>query len=74
MGGRHVLRAAVAFPDRMRAGASLHGTALVTEAPNSPHLEAARNAEGELYCGFGANDPYTPPSTVAALKEALTGA
>src|SRR5262245_24776871 len=38
MGGRHVLQAAAACPDRLRASASLHGTMLITEKPDSAHL------------------------------------
>ena len=45
MGGRHVLCVAGAFPDRFIAGASLHGTALVTDRDGfaaSPGASLAR--------------------------------
>src|ERR1043166_1654441 len=71
MGGRHVLRVAGSFPQRFRAGASLHGTRLVTDN-DSPHLTAMR-AHGELYCGFAEKDPYAPMSTVNKLPETLPG-
>ncbi len=66
MGGRHVFRVAGQFPDRFRASASLHGTNLVTDAVDSPHM-SARKAQGELYCGFGEKDPWASPVTVTTL-------
>jgi len=38
MGGPFVFRTASAFPDRIGAGATFHGAALVTKQPDSPHL------------------------------------
>ena len=73
LGGRLVMRAAGAFPDAFRANASLHGTRLATDAPDSPHLEASR-MKGEIYCGFGELDHYSPPEVIAAVREAFTGA
>jgi carboxymethylenebutenolidase len=72
MGGRHVFRAAANFPQRFRASVSLHGTDLVADSSDSPHL-AAKNADGELYCGFGERDRFTPPATVQAIENALRG-
>lgn len=72
MGGRHVFRVAAAFPDRFRASACLHGTSLVTDAPDSPHLDA-RRAKGELYCGHGERDHYSEPENIRAIDEALKG-
>jgi carboxymethylenebutenolidase len=72
MGGRHVFRAAANFPHRFRASVSLHGTDLVTDSADSPHL-SAKNAHGELYCGFGEKDRFTPPSTIRAIESALRG-
>lgn len=70
LGGRLVVRAAGAFPDAFRASASLHGTRLVTEAADSPHLEASR-MKGEIYCGFGELDHYTPPEVIAAIRDSF---
>ena len=56
MGGRHVLCVTGAYPDRFIAGASLHGTALISERDDSPHRLAQR-FRGELYCGFAEHDP-----------------
>jgi carboxymethylenebutenolidase len=70
MGGRHVLCVAGHFPERMTASASLHGTSLVSDAPDSPHRLVDR-FRGELYCGFAEKDPYAPLSMVQELAELL---
>ena len=70
MGGRHVLCAAGAYPERFIAGASLHGTALVSDREDSPHRLAAR-FRGELYCGFAEHDPYATPDIIEELAGLL---
>jgi carboxymethylenebutenolidase len=70
MGGRHVLCAAGHFPEHVTASASLHGTSLISDALDSPHLLAQR-FRGELYCGFAETDPYAPLSMVRELEELL---
>jgi carboxymethylenebutenolidase len=70
MGGRHVLSVAGHHPDRFRAGASLHGTWLISERDDSPHLLADR-FRGELYGGFAEHDPYAPLPMVAELEALL---
>jgi len=73
MGGRHAMCAAVRFPQRFRAVASLHGTALVSERRDSPHYGIDR-MRGEFYCGFGAKDPHTPPEMVERLAQLMRAA
>jgi carboxymethylenebutenolidase len=70
LGGRLAIRAAGNFPERIRAAASLHGTRLVSPDVDSPHL-AARKIQGALYCGFAADDPYTPDTTAADIAAAM---
>lgn len=70
MGGRHVVKVAAAHPEIFRATASLHGTALVTEDPASPHRGADR-IQGEIYFGYGGLDSYTPPDVIAAVRTAF---
>lgn len=70
MGGRYVCCVAGHYPERFRAGASMHGTALVTDKPDSPHLRAAA-IRGELYCGFAENDRGAPPAMVDAFATAM---
>ncbi|HEY1932068.1 MAG TPA: dienelactone hydrolase family protein [Acetobacteraceae bacterium] len=72
MGGRHVLCAAGAFPDRFIAGASLHGTALISDRDDSPHRLADR-FRGELYCGFAEHDPHAPLEMVEQVGRLLRG-
>ncbi len=71
MGGRHVLRVMGAFPQRVRAGACLHGVNIVTGGPDSPHLSATRG-QGELYCGFAEKDKFSPPEVVKSFGEAMS--
>jgi carboxymethylenebutenolidase len=71
MGGRFALFAAQAFPDRIRATASLHGTHLVTSAPESVHRMCG-SLRGEVYCGFGETDPLSPPEVVDALEKSFS--
>ncbi len=68
MGGRFVVRAMAAYPDRIKAGASVYGTALVTDQPGSPHRDVPR-IRGEVYLAFGANDDLTPPPVIDTLRE-----
>jgi carboxymethylenebutenolidase len=66
LGGRLSLAAAAAFPDRFRASASMHGTHLVNDKPDSPH-RFVHKMRGEIYCGFAEKDALAPPSTIEAL-------
>ncbi len=70
LGGRHVLCAAGHFPETFTASASLHGTYLITDQDDSPHLEAEK-FRGELYCGYAENDPFTPPPLIARMEALL---
>ncbi len=42
MSGRYAINAATHFPDRVKAAASIYGTHLVTDQPDSPHLAAGK--------------------------------
>lgn len=66
LGGRLALAAAGNYPGEFRASASLHGTRLVNEQADSPHLLADK-FKGEIYCGFAEKDHWAPPETIAAL-------
>lgn len=71
MGGRFVVRAMAAYPDRIVAGAALHPSALLQEGDNSPHLDLAR-INGPLYLGFGRDDESVPPTHWRAVDEQAT--
>lgn len=66
MGGRHVMQAAARYPDRFVASASLHGTTLISDNPDSPH-HFVEKMRGEIYCGFAETDQYAPSSMIAEL-------
>jgi carboxymethylenebutenolidase len=73
MGGGLALRAAGAYPDRVRAAASYHGGNLATDAPDSPHVMACK-ARGQLYIGYAENDNSFPEAQRERLDAALTEA
>ena len=73
MGGALVVRTAATVPDRVGAGASFHGGALVTDQPNSPHLLAPK-IKAKMYFGIAANDDMRQPDAKVKLKEAFEAA
>lgn len=70
MSGQFVVNAAARHPDKVKAGASIYGTYLVTDKPNSPHV-MARQAGGELYFACAEIDVWAPAEMVAALDQSL---
>jgi carboxymethylenebutenolidase len=70
MGGRHAIRVAAAFTDRFKATASLHGTELVTDHPDSAHLDAQK-VTGELYCAYAERDPHGSERVRTVMAEAM---
>ena len=73
MGGPMAFRAAAAVPDRVGAVASFHGGGLVTDMPNSPHLQAARS-KAQFLIAIAANDDMRAPNDKVALKETFAKA
>lgn len=67
MGGRLVMAAAGAFPERMVAAASLYGSGIVTDEADSPHLQLHR-CRGELYFGLADNDIYVTDTEMDAIR------
>src|ERR1700686_3002394 len=70
MSGRYAINAATHFPDRVRAAASIYGTHLATDQPDSPHL-AGTKAKAELYFGCAETDIYAPTETVEKVRQAM---
>jgi carboxymethylenebutenolidase len=68
MGGPIAFRTAAAAPDRVGAVASFHGGQLVTDAPNSPHLQAAKS-KAQFLIAIAANDDARSPNDKTVLKE-----
>jgi len=50
MGGRHVMQVAIAYPESLKASASLHGTTLISDRP-TPHISASRNCAANCIAG-----------------------
>lgn len=73
MGGPIAFRTAAAVPDRIGAVASFHGGGLVTDQPNSPHLEAAKS-RAQFLIAIAANDDARSPNDKNVLKETFAKA
>jgi carboxymethylenebutenolidase len=68
MGGPMAFRTAAAMADRIGAVASFHGAALVTNAPNSPHLQASKT-KAQFLIAIAANDDARSPDDKNVMKE-----
>jgi carboxymethylenebutenolidase len=73
MGGPMAFRTATAVPDRVGAVASFHGGGLVTDMPNSPHLQTAKT-KAQLLIAIAANDDMRSPNEKNVLKETFAKA
>ncbi len=70
MSGRYAVSAAVHFPDRVKAAASIYGTHLMTDEPDSPH-RTALTADAELYFACAEFDRWVPLETIDPLRQTL---
>jgi carboxymethylenebutenolidase len=73
MGGQIAFRTAAAVPDRIAAVASFHGGGLVTDQPDSPHLQAARS-KAHFLIAIASNDDARSPNDKEVLKETFAKA
>jgi carboxymethylenebutenolidase len=73
MGGPMAFRTAAAAPDRIGAVASFHGAALVTDMPNSPHLQAAKS-KAQFLIAIASNDDRNSPKDKDVLKDTFAKA
>ena len=73
MGGPFAFRTAAAVPDRVGAVATFHGGGLVTDQPNSPHLEAART-KAQFLIAIAANDDARSPKDKDIMKDTFAKA
>ncbi len=73
MSGGLTLAVARAFPERVKAAASIHGAWLVRETDDSPHrgLDAV---EAEAYFAWCVPDETAPPETIPVMRAALDAA
>lgn len=70
MGGPFTLRAAAQFPERIGAGATFHGAALVTDKPDSPHLLIPR-IRAQYLMAIAESDDKKQPDAKTVLREAF---
>jgi carboxymethylenebutenolidase len=68
MGGPMAFRTSAAVPDRVGAVASFHGGGLVTDMPNSPHLQASKT-KAQFLIDIAENDDMQRPNEKNVLKE-----
>ena len=73
MGGPIAFRTAAAVPDRVGAVASFHGGGLVTDKPDSPHLQAA-TSKAQFLIAIAANDDQRSPNDKTIMKETFAKA
>jgi carboxymethylenebutenolidase len=73
MGGALAVALAGAFPDRVRAAASIHGAWLVRDTPDSPHL-SVKSAEAELYFAWCADDDMATQEDLGVMRARLADA
>jgi carboxymethylenebutenolidase len=73
MGGLMSLTAAGTYPDQIVAAASYHGGRLATDAPDSPHLLAAK-MRARIYVAGAIEDQSFPDEMKERLEQALTKA
>lgn len=73
MGGGLSLRAAGHYPDEIAAAASYHGGKLATDAPDSPHLLAAK-IKARVYVAGATDDSSFPDEMKVRLEGALSEA
>ena len=73
MGGPIAFRTSAAVPDRVGAVASFHGGGLVTDMPNSPHLQASKT-KAQFLIAIAANDDMRSPNDKTVLKETFAKA
>ena len=66
MSGPFAFAASGQLTDRIRAGASLHGIRLMTDEPDSPHLDADK-VIGEFYIGCAETDDWAPREMIDQL-------
>ncbi len=73
MGGPLVLRTAAFFADRIGAGATFHGSRMVTDGDSSPHLLIPQ-ADADFLVAIAENDDEQAPDHKTIMREAFEAA
>jgi carboxymethylenebutenolidase len=70
MGGPMAFRTAAAMPGRVGAVATFHGGGLVTQGPDSPHLEAV-TSKAQFLIAIAESDDKRAPTDKTVMREAF---
>jgi carboxymethylenebutenolidase len=70
MGGPLVFETAAALPDRVGAAATFHGGGLVTDQPDSPHLQIPR-MKAHFLIAIAENDDQKQPDAKDVLRDSF---
>ena len=70
MSGQYVMSAVGTYPEKIRAGVSCYGVAIVTDQDDSPH-RLAEKVQGELFFAFAERDEYVPTDVIETLRKTL---
>ncbi|MGI9622298.1 MAG: dienelactone hydrolase family protein, partial [Acidimicrobiales bacterium] len=73
MSGPFSLCVAAAYPERVRAAASVYGVRLAVHSHDSPH-HGFPDITGEIYVSAAEIDEYAPPEMIDAVEEAMVQA
>lgn len=73
MSGPLVLALAQEMPDKVAAIASIHGAWVVTDKPDSPHLQIDQ-IKAEVYFGWADNDPTATADEMQIMDRAMKDA
>ena len=73
MSGQFVVSIGAAYSDDFAAIASFYGVGIVTDAEDSPHLNAHK-IKGELYLSFASSDPWVPQPLVDSMPSIMENA
>jgi carboxymethylenebutenolidase len=72
MSGPFSLAVAAAYPDRVKAAASIYGVRLAVDEPDSPHHGFSKT-KAELYIAAAETDSYAPPEMIERVEAELAG-
>ena len=73
MSGQFVVSIGAAYANDFAAIASFYGVGIVTDAEDSPHLNAHK-IKGELYLAFASSDPWVPQPLVDSMPSIMENA
>ncbi len=70
MSGPFAISVAAAYPDKVKAAASIHGVSLAVDSDDSPHRRLGQ-LNAEVYVGCAEHDSYAPPEMIDEFEKAM---